>query len=740
MKNKEIWLNVPPKEWMEGFPIGNGRLAAMVWGNESCDILSLNHEWLWSAKFRDKMGFKRSHSALESVRELLLSGDYFAATGAANAFFSVGGGTSGQPVERDSYLPVGDLCFELNNVKSFTKRVLDIEKSLALIHRKTESSAVDSVFFAHYTLGNIVARWAGEISGKLSFKRESGSDETEETKYCEQGIEYHCDLGYGLEFVVTVNLKTDAKLSVNEDGILVSGGSYLTAYINIATNVKDLKSELSSYNIPDSMAWDEILSLHTKESAEYMNKVEFVLSETDSDTDKNPIDKRLELIRQGKNDIALEELYFHFGRYLLLSSSRNAELPANLQGKWNNIPSPPWGSDYHLDINLQMNYWFAEQLNMSDCVEPLFRFAESMVADGKRVANEIYNCDGVVFPLCTDGWGKSTPRAYGWAVWIGAAAWIAQYFWNHYRYTGDSEFLKNRAYPFFKEVARFYESYLIKDKNGVFQILPSQSPENRFAGTGNFPVSICISAAMDVQLAYDALNYAVKASEILQCDDADKENWLHIIKNLPEFSIGKDGRLLEWNEEKCEVEPEHRHFSHLYGLYPSDIFNPAERPQQYNACAKSLDYRIEKGSSSTGWSCAWAAGCYARLGEGKKVHDCIKKMFVEFSTDSLLCLHPPHIYQIDGNFGTTAVITEALVQCWGGKVHLLRTLPDEWQSGCLKGVRLSGGHTLGMEWKNGKITHLDIMMGFAESLTLTLPDMDDINICNDAGKHYTYNF
>ncbi len=418
-------------------------------------------------------------------------------------------------------------------------------------------------------------------------------------------------------------------------------------------------------------------------------------------------------MRAGADANYLSELYFHYGRYLLISSSVCGKLPANLQGKWNELIAPPWDSDYHFDINLEMNYWMAEPCGMTACAEALFQYIEKFYESGAKAAKELYGCRGIWLPIQGDAWAKATPEAYGWAVWIGAAAWIAQHFWMHYIYNGDREFLQTRAYPYFVKVAEFYEDYLQEDAQGVLQIMPSQSPENRFAGTGYFPVSIGISSSMDVQLAYDALGYAFQSAEILQVDAEKAAIWRDMQSRLPVFQVGTDGRLLEWEVEREEVEPRHRHLSHLYGLYPSDIFMEGKYKEQYDGAIKSLYSRLQQGGGQTGWSRAWVACLMARIGDKAGFYEHFRALLTEFVTDSLLNLHPPYVFQIEGNFGGVAAVIEAVVSCCKGKVYLLRGLPEQWNEGSLSGLKTPGGHVLHMEWKDGNLTSLQITVGFS---------------------------
>ncbi|MBT3271900.1 MAG: hypothetical protein HN368_02000, partial [Spirochaetales bacterium] len=423
-----------------------------------------------------------------------------------------------------------------------------------------------------------------------------------------------------------------------------------------------------------------------------------------------PTDRRMQLLREGKSDPSLVLTYFNYGRYLLCSSSATATLPANLQGKWNEDLSPPWNSDYHHDINLQMNYWITEPAGMEAYTEALFQHIERFVPHARKAAADLYDCRGVWFPIQSDAWGRATPEAFGWAVWIGAAAWLAQHMWWHWEYGRDKSFLIERAYPFIKEVAAFYEDYLIEDENETLQIVPSQSPENRFVETGSeFPVSLCVSASMDIELTWDLLTHAVQASEILEIDEDKRAVWNTILNKLPELKLSEEGYLLEWNEDFKEQEPGHRHFSHLYGLFPGEQFHPDRTPDLYKAAIKSLRRRLAHDGGHTGWSRAWTACFFARIGEGNESMSHLAHLITDFASDTLLDLHPPCIFQIDGNLGGSAAVLEMLLQSYYGEIHLLPALPDSWPEGKVRGLRARGGYRIDIEWSDSALTSASIV-------------------------------
>ena len=691
----------PAGEFKNGLPIGNGRLAAMVCGDEKHIRLALNHEWLWRGvnRFRD---IDDVHDHLGEVRSRLLAGDFLEGTRLGNEYFGGMGGISGVKNRVDPYQPAGDLTV-LSDGGAY-RRTLDLTTGEAAV----TSGETELRCFASFADGFIVIRTRRAVGLSLS---------RADDPMCDLTIDGLCMKG---QFHGGVSFEVKARAYPGEDG-------FCTILLDIATSAND--GRLLPF--PDEADYDALLARHIAAFREALGPtvVDIPLPEPDVDTDE-----RLALYRAGQ-DPAMPLLYFEYGRYLMVSGS-SGELPLNLQGKWNEDLDPPWECDYHLDVNLQMAYWAADALGLVRQKETLFNLCERYMPHGREAARKLYGCGGVYMAIQTDVWGRMTPESKGWAVWIGAAPWLASHFARHWRYTGDQAFLRGRAYPFVREVAAFYEDYLI-EKDGLYHIVPSQSPENRFEGTGDYPVSLGVDSAMDLELCADTLRTAIEMAESLGLDEDRRARWSDILSRLTPLSVDSKGRLNEFDRERVEVEPGHRHLSHLYGLYPGDMF-PEGHPLR-KACERSLDARLSHGGGHTGWSRSWVACLMARLGRRDDCWHHLTALICDFATESLLDLHPPRIFQIDGNMGGTAAICEMLVSCEGNEVRLLGALPDEWPDGEVRHMKAPGTLDISMRWHDGRAGSVtlaaeragrwrvrvggetfDVALGDGETVTLTV--------------------
>ena len=682
------------ENFLSGFPIGNGKIAAMIRGNASEDRLTLNHEKLWTGQNKNNQ-IENVSAYLPTLRALVEKGDVFKATAFANLFWGGKGGISKIPAPIDDYVPAGELCFSWKDKVEFINRKLDLENGAVYTQRKSEKAGnIKSSFFADCVSGGFVFTAKSELPTEILiyFNRQQDSRLWYATKkYTDNVITFEAKYQRGTKFNVQIKIVSDGQANADYDGIYIKNLTSLTVYADISVN----GGKFSTQNTDTQ----ESFRLHSEKFSSLMNRTKLEIAECENISAEDLIAK---CKKEGKGNVALYKLYFDYGKYLFLSSSICADLPVNLQGKWNDSLTPPWHSDYHLDINLQMNYWFADKVGFSEFFSPLEKFLIRLAENGKVLAQRLYGCRGIVFGHCADEWANPVPTAYGWAVWVSAAGWLGDHLYDHYLYTKDKSFLK-RIYPYLKSVAEFYEDFFYSDANGTMQIVPSQSPENRYGEVGCFPVTIGKSSANDVQICYRSLTSAIEAAKILGVDEESCRVWQGLREKLPEFKIGKDGRLLEWDKEYEEIEPGHRHFAHLYGAYPAKLFSLEERSEQYAACLKALDFRIANGSGQTGWSAAWASVLYARAGRKKEFRDCFNKLVVGCTTSTLLDLVPPSIFQIDGNLGGVDALLEAAVSVHGKCVYLGQAIGSIINSGRLEGVVLPGGHQLSLQWEDGKI-------------------------------------
>ncbi|MBS2100651.1 glycoside hydrolase family 95 protein [Carboxylicivirga linearis] len=715
-----MWYAQPAEQWEESLPIGNGRIGAMVYGRTDIEHIQLNDDSMWPGKMEWNNPVGRPED-LKKIRQYLIEGKNDKADALLIEKFS------NKSVGR-SHQTLGDLFIELNhdNVTDY-RRELDLETAIATTTYKTNGKEVTEKVFATNPHQAIIIELSSKaeegLNGKLLFSRPEDEGHPTVTVSVDDSGNLLMDgevTQYGGAFdskpdPITYGVKFQTRLKVvNQDGEVISGDDYLElkgvkkAVIYLVSNSSFYHDDYITQNkkqlqnvVNNKLA--KVEEEHIKDHQQFYSRVHINLEHDRMDS--IPTDARLKRIQEGAIDLGMEELLFNYGRYLLIGCSREGTLAANLQGLWNPHIFAPWNGDYHLNINLQMNYWLANNTNLDELNMPLFDYVDRLIENGKETAKVNFGCRGSFIPHATDIWAVTwlrAPTAY-WGGSFGAGGWLMQHYWQHYEYTQDKEFLKNRAYPAIKEVAQFYSDWLIEDpRDGSLVAAPSTSPENQFYNTDGKAVASCMGSAMDQQVIAEVFGEYVAACEVLEEDNELLQTIKDQLTRLrPGFVVGSDGRIQEWDREYKEVEPGHRHMSHLYGFHPGITINENNHPELMEGIKKTLQYRLDNGGAGTGWSRAWLINLYARLLDGDEAHKHIQFLFQRSMYLNLFDSHPP--FQIDGNFGYSAGLAELLVQSHKGYIEFLPALPSAYENGAFDGLKVRGDAVVSAQWENNQL-------------------------------------